>query len=70
MPSTIAKSKVSVTAEADPGSKPGRNDTATRTSDTPDAKIPEGPIQDKWSKHKMDSKLINPNNKRKYNVIV
>ncbi len=32
--------------------------------------IPSGPIESKWSKHKMDSKLINPNNKRKYKVIV
>ena len=35
-----------------------------------DSKIPEGPIGQKWTKHKMDSKLINPANKRKYNVIV
>jgi len=32
--------------------------------------IPSGPIESKWSKHKMDSKLINPNNKRKYKVLV
>lgn len=36
----------------------------------PDAKIPSGPIQDKWSKYKLESKLINPNNKRKYTVLV
>lgn len=36
----------------------------------PDSKVPAGPIQDKWSKHKLDSKLINPNNRRKYTVIV
>ncbi|MGB0992326.1 MAG: fumarate reductase/succinate dehydrogenase flavoprotein subunit [Akkermansiaceae bacterium] len=35
-----------------------------------DSKIPDGPIEDKWTKHKMDSKLINPANKRKYTVIV
>jgi len=35
-----------------------------------DAKIPEGPIQDKWTKHKFDINLINPANKRKYKVIV
>ncbi|MCB1098411.1 MAG: FAD-binding protein, partial [Verrucomicrobiae bacterium] len=69
MPSTIAKPRVSVTAEADPGANPGR-DTVARQNDTPDAKIPDGPIQDKWTKHKMDSKLINPNNKRKYNIII
>ena len=35
-----------------------------------DSKIPEGPLEQKWTKHKMDSKLINPANKRKYSVIV
>lgn len=35
-----------------------------------DSKIPSGPLEQKWSKHKMDSKLINPANKRKYTVIV
>ena len=35
-----------------------------------DSKIPSGPLEQKWSKHKMDSKLINPANKRKYEVIV
>ena len=35
-----------------------------------DSKIPSGPIEQKWSKHKQDSKLINPKNKRKYTVIV
>ena len=40
------------------------------SNDMPDASIPAGPIADKWTKHKMDSKLINPNNKRKYTVLV
>jgi succinate dehydrogenase / fumarate reductase, flavoprotein subunit len=35
-----------------------------------DSKIPSGPLAEKWSKHKRDSKLINPKNKRKYSVIV
>jgi len=35
-----------------------------------DSKIPAGPLEQKWSKHKMDSKLINPANKRKFSVIV
>jgi succinate dehydrogenase / fumarate reductase flavoprotein subunit len=35
-----------------------------------DSKIPSGPIDQKWSKHKMDSKLINPANKRKFSIIV
>ncbi len=37
---------------------------------TPDASIPTGPLEQKWSKHKMDSKLINPANKRKFTIIV
>ncbi len=41
-----------------------------KVSDTPDARIPSGPMEQKWSKHKMDSKLINPANKRKFSVIV
>ena len=32
--------------------------------------IPPGPLVQKWTRHKMESKLINPANKRKYSVIV
>jgi succinate dehydrogenase / fumarate reductase flavoprotein subunit len=35
-----------------------------------DAKIPGGPITEKWDKHRFDLKLVNPANKRKYDVIV
>jgi succinate dehydrogenase / fumarate reductase flavoprotein subunit len=35
-----------------------------------DSKIPSGPLEDKWEKHKFDMKLINPANRRKYDVIV
>ena len=35
-----------------------------------DAKIPEGPLGEKWAKHKFNLKLVNPANKRKYNIIV
>jgi succinate dehydrogenase / fumarate reductase flavoprotein subunit len=35
-----------------------------------DSKIPEGPIAEKWTKHKFNLKLVNPANKRKYEVIV
>ena len=35
-----------------------------------DAKIPAGPIQDKWDNHKFSIRLVNPNNKRKFKVIV
>jgi succinate dehydrogenase / fumarate reductase flavoprotein subunit len=35
-----------------------------------DSKIPSGPLADKWRKHKTEIKLVNPANKRKYEVIV
>src|SRR5690554_2661234 len=35
-----------------------------------DSKIPEGPLELKWSRYKKDMKLVSPNNKRKYEVIV
>jgi succinate dehydrogenase / fumarate reductase flavoprotein subunit len=34
------------------------------------SKVPSGPIDQKWTKHKFDMKLVNPANKRKYHVIV
>ncbi|MBC8018391.1 MAG: fumarate reductase/succinate dehydrogenase flavoprotein subunit [Verrucomicrobia bacterium] len=35
-----------------------------------DGKCPTGPIEQSWDKHRFDLKLVNPANKRKYNVIV
>ena len=35
-----------------------------------DSKIPSGPIEQKWEKHKSEIKLVNPANKRKYKVLV
>ena len=35
-----------------------------------DAKIPSGPLAEKWSRHRNHIKLINPANKRKFDVIV
>jgi succinate dehydrogenase / fumarate reductase, flavoprotein subunit len=35
-----------------------------------DSKIPEGPLAEKWTKHKFNLKLVNPANKRKYEIIV
>ncbi len=35
-----------------------------------DSKAPEGPLAEKWDQHKFDVKLVNPANKRKYDVIV
>src|SRR5471032_640478 len=35
-----------------------------------DARVPDGPIAEKWDRHKFQMKLVNPANKRKYTVIV
>ncbi len=35
-----------------------------------DARIPAGPVQEKWDRRKFDVKLVNPANKRKYKIIV
>ena len=35
-----------------------------------EAKIPDGPLADKWDNHKFSIRLVNPANKRKYNIIV
>src|ERR1700694_2302832 len=35
-----------------------------------DGKIPSGPLTAKWDKHKFDLKLVNPANKRKFDIIV
>jgi succinate dehydrogenase / fumarate reductase flavoprotein subunit len=35
-----------------------------------DAKIPDGPVEEKWDNHKFSVKLVNPNNKRKFDIIV
>jgi succinate dehydrogenase / fumarate reductase flavoprotein subunit len=37
---------------------------------TLDAQIPEGPLADKWTNHKFNLKLVNPSNRRKFDVIV
>jgi succinate dehydrogenase / fumarate reductase flavoprotein subunit len=34
------------------------------------SKVPDGPIEGKWDRHKFEMKLVNPANKRKYTVIV
>ncbi|MFQ5527226.1 MAG: fumarate reductase/succinate dehydrogenase flavoprotein subunit [Thermoanaerobaculia bacterium] len=35
-----------------------------------DAKVPVGPVSEKWTRHKFELKLVNPANKRKFSVIV
>jgi succinate dehydrogenase / fumarate reductase flavoprotein subunit len=50
-------------------------DTARDTTRSPgslklDAKIPDGPLADKWDLFKESEKLVNPANKRKFKIIV
>ena len=35
-----------------------------------DSKVPEGDLAEKWTNHKFDMKLVNPNNKRRFSIIV
>ena len=35
-----------------------------------DAKVPAGPLADKWDRHRFESKLVNPANRRRHTVIV
>ena len=35
-----------------------------------DSKVPAGPIEQKWTQHKFEMKLVNPANRRKYTVLV
>ena len=34
------------------------------------AKVPAGPIEEKWDRHRFDLKLVSPANKRKYDVVM
>ncbi|MEX1179051.1 MAG: fumarate reductase/succinate dehydrogenase flavoprotein subunit [Nitriliruptor sp.] len=35
-----------------------------------DSKVPDGPLESMWDDHKFSMKLVNPNNKRKFEVII
>ena len=37
---------------------------------TLDSKVPAGPLAEKWNRHRMESKLVSPANKRRYRIIV
>ena len=41
-----------------------------QTSPRLDSKVPAGDVADLWENHKFSMKLVNPNNKRKFDVIV
>ncbi len=34
------------------------------------SKAPSGPIETRWERHRFNMKLVNPANRRRYNVIV
>ncbi len=42
----------------------------TFTEATLDAKVPDGPIEEKWDNRLFEMKLVNPANKRKFNIII
>ncbi len=35
-----------------------------------DSKVPDGPLSEKWDRHRFELKLVNPANKKKYKIIV
>jgi succinate dehydrogenase / fumarate reductase flavoprotein subunit len=35
-----------------------------------ESKVPSGPLAERWTNHKFNMKLVNPANKRKYNIII
>jgi succinate dehydrogenase / fumarate reductase flavoprotein subunit len=37
---------------------------------TLDSRIPSGALEKKWEKHRIESRLVSPNNKRKFDIIV
>ncbi len=37
---------------------------------TLESKVPSGPLADKWENHKFSVRLVNPNNKRKFKIII
>ena len=39
-------------------------------SDKLNSKIPEGPLEKKWTRRKSEIRLVSPNNKRKLEIIV
>ncbi|MBK28388.1 MAG: hypothetical protein CMO77_06105, partial [Verrucomicrobiales bacterium] len=51
-------------------SKITNHNQKTKTSPILNSRIPDGLIAEKWDKHRFNLKLVNPANKRKYEVIV
>ncbi len=57
-------------APAPPAPAPTRTPYQPAPTITLDAKIPDGPIEQKWEKHRFEMSLVNPANKRRYTIIV
>src|SRR3984885_6539303 len=68
MSSTVREPKAAPRSPAKAAPVPAT--TPAGSSIVLDAKIPSGPLEKKWEKHKFESKLINPANRRKYEIIV
>ena len=51
-------------------SETGQRGASGARESTLDARIPAGPIEGKWDKHRFEMKLVNAANKRKYTVII
>ena len=43
---------------------------STDEKQIPKSKVPEGELKDKWSNFKNQAKLISPNNRKNYNIII
>jgi succinate dehydrogenase flavoprotein subunit len=48
----------------------GLPDTLSNSPMTLDSKVPGGPLADKWDRHRFESRLVNPANRRKYTIII
>src|SRR3954454_12864741 len=35
-----------------------------------DSRVPAGPLQEKWDRHRFEMKLVNPANKRRFRILV
>ena len=68
-PKAAAKTKAKAKPKAAAKAKP-KASTTRKTVGSFNSNIPEGPMAEKWEKHKFNMKLVNPANKRKFNVIV
>jgi succinate dehydrogenase / fumarate reductase flavoprotein subunit len=55
---------------AEPTARKTRIDPSEIDEIPVDSKVPEGPLEEKWTRHKGNIRLVAPNNKRKFEVIV